>query len=197
MIWALRVLSFGAFRSLEGPTDIDAMPEQAFREAAVGCLDALYGFALALCRNPAQAEDLVQETYLRALRARNKAQPGEGLRSWLFAILHNVWRNDVRRKPALPIEGDLERLPASEGDPLLATERRQSGHRLRAAIEALPEPFREAIVLRCVEGFSYREMAQIVGCPAGTVMSRLARARALLKRALGPVAVPSAPGGRR
>jgi RNA polymerase sigma-70 factor, ECF subfamily len=176
---------------------LDSATDRAFRDAAVACLDALYGFALALSRDPAQAEDLVQETCLRALRARNKPEPGDGLRSWLFAILHNVWRNDLRRRRSRAFEADIDALPATEGDPLLLVDRKQSGNRLRSAIDALPEAFREVIVLRCVEGFSYREMAQIVGCPAGTIMSRLARARALLKRALGPVALPAARGGAR
>src|SRR5262245_22883786 len=72
---------------------LDPVLEQAFREAAVACLDSLYGFALALCHNAVAAEDLVQETYLRALRAPHKAEPDQGLRSWMFAILHNIWRN--------------------------------------------------------------------------------------------------------
>ena len=169
---------------------MDAVSDQAFRDGTVACLDALYGFALALCRDPGQAEDLVQETYVRALRAANRPAPGEGLRSWMFAILHNIWRNDVRRRRAVAYEGDVDVLPAGDGDPLVFVDRKQSSNRLRAAIDELPVAFREVVVLRCLEGFSYREMAEIVGCPAGTVMSRLARARALLKRALGPVAVP-------
>jgi RNA polymerase sigma-70 factor (ECF subfamily) len=175
---------------------VESAPDQAFPEAAVACLDALYGFALALTRDREAAQDLVQETYLRALRARNRAC-GEGLRSWLFAILHNAWRNELRRRRALPYEGDLDALPADGGDPLQAAERQQSGNRLAAAIDALPPAFREVILLRCVEGFSYREMTDIVGCPAGTIMSRLARARGLLKRAVGPVAVAAAGGRER
>ena len=170
---------------------MDPASDQAFRDGTLACLDALYGFAVALCRDPAQAEDLVQETYVRALRATNRAAPGEGLRSWMFAILHNVWRNDLRRRRTVSYEGDVDLLPAGDGDPLSFVDRKQSSNRLRAAIDDLPTAFREVVVLRCLEGFSYREMAEIVGCPAGTVMSRLARARALLKRALGPVAVPS------
>jgi RNA polymerase sigma-70 factor, ECF subfamily len=174
---------------------VEPLPDEAFRDAAVACLDALYGFALALCRDAGEAEDLVQETYLRALRARNKAEPGEGLRSWMFAILHNVWRNDVRRRRPVAYDGDVDGLPSLDADPLQFVDRKQSGNRLLAAIDALPGAFREVIVLRCVEGFSYREMAEIVGCPAGTVMSRLARARALLKRELRPVGLPSVKGG--
>lgn len=176
---------------------MDPASDQAFRDGTVACLDALYGFAMALCRDAVQAEDLVQETYVRALRAANRPEPGEGLRSWMFAILHNIWRNDIRRRRAMTYEGDLDVLPAGDGDPLAFVDRKQSGNRLRAAIDDLPVAFREVVVLRCLEGFSYREMAEIVGCPAGTVMSRLARARALLKRALGPVAVPTPKAGRR
>lgn len=169
--------------------------DRAFREAAVGCLDGLYGFALSLCRDRATAEDLVQETYLRALRAPRKAEPGPGLKSWLFAILHNVWRNELRRRRPVGLEDEaIERIPSEEPDPLESVGRLQAGGRVLDAIEALPDPFREAIVLRVVEGFTYQEMAEIVGCPAGTIMSRLARARALLRRALGPVGVVA--GGR-
>jgi RNA polymerase sigma-70 factor (ECF subfamily) len=174
---------------------VDPVPEQAFRDAAVACLDSLYGFALALCRDSVEAEDLVQETYLRALRAPHKAEPGQGLRNWMFVILHNIWRNDLRRRRSASYEGDVDGLPSGDADPLQSVDRKQSGNRLRAAIEALPGAFREVIVLRCVEGFSYREMAQIVGCPAGTVMSRLARARAQLRRELRPVGVPASKSG--
>ncbi len=171
--------------------------DRAFRQAAVGHIDGLYGFALSLCHDPVKAEDLVQETYLRALKAPRKAEPGPGMKSWLFAILHNVWRNEVRRRrPTGRLDEAVEQLPSDEPDPLTSVDRQQAGSRVLSAIEHLPDPFREAIVLRCVEGFSYQEMAQVVGCPAGTVMSRLARARALLRRALGPVRLAAA-GGRR
>ena len=170
---------------------MDPVSDQAFRDGTVACLDALYGFALALSHDPGKAEDLVQETYVRALRAVNRPEPGEGLRSWMFAILHNIWRNDLRRRRTVAHDLDVDGLPAGDGDPLEVVERKQRGNRLHAAIDELPLAFREVIVLRCLEGFSYREMADIVGCPAGTVMSRLARARGLLKRALGPVAVPA------
>jgi RNA polymerase sigma-70 factor (ECF subfamily) len=171
--------------------------ERTFREGTVEHIDGLYAFALSLCRDRVTAEDLVQETYLRALRAPRKAEPGPGMKSWLFAILHNVWRNELRqRRPASHVDESVEQIPSDEPDPLAAVDRQQAGSRVLAAIDELPDPFREAIVLRCVEGFSYQEMAQVVGCPAGTVMSRLARARALLRRALGPVGLAVAGGGR-
>jgi RNA polymerase sigma-70 factor, ECF subfamily len=165
----------------EGGADDD------FRRDAVVCLDALYGFALSLTRERLAAEDLVQETYVRALAAHRKAGPDENLRAWLFTILHNVWRNERRRKPPSALEdlpGLAERLVAPGGNPEDALDRKEKGDRLRRAIARLPESFREVIVLRSVEGFSYRDLAQILGCPAGTVMSRLARARTLLRREL-------------
>jgi RNA polymerase sigma-70 factor (ECF subfamily) len=167
----------------------------AFEGAAVACLDGLYGFALSLSRDKGVAEDLVQETYLRALKARHKASPDEGLRSWMFAILHNVWRNELRRRRPEAMGDDADRIQDPEADPLQLVDRLQRGSRLMAAIDGLPGPFREALLLRCVEGFSYREMAEIVGCPAGTIMSRLARARALLRQSLGPARL-AAQGGR-
>ena len=161
--------------------------EIAFRGAAVACLEGLFGFAMALSRDRAAAEDLVQETYVRALAARRKAPPEENLKGWLFTILHNVWRNERRRRRPEALgdtPGLAESLPALGEDPREALDRKETGERLKGAIEALPEPFREVLMLRCVEGFSYQQVAEIVGCPAGTVMSRLARARALLRVSL-------------
>jgi RNA polymerase sigma-70 factor (ECF subfamily) len=161
--------------------------EEAFRRAAVACLDGLYGFALALSRDRALAEDLVQETYARALAATRKASPEENLRGWLFTILGNVWKNERKRKRPQPVEdfeGLVGGLSSPTLDPFATLDRRELQERLRTALDSLPDPFREVVVLRCVEGFSYQEVASIVGCPAGTVMSRLARARAQLRRAI-------------
>ena len=167
--------------------------EEVFRQMAVACLDGLYSFALSLSHDRGTAEDLVQETYLRALKARRRADPVENVRAWLFTILHNVWRNELRRRRPEALEDHPEVmtvLPSPEPDPQVAFDRVQSRNRLEGAIAELPTPFKEALLLRCVEGFSYKEMAEIVGCPAGTVMSRLARARGLLRRALGPAPLP-------
>jgi RNA polymerase sigma-70 factor, ECF subfamily len=145
---------------------------------------------MALARDPAAAEDLVQETYLRALSARRKAAPSENLRGWLFTILHNAWRNQVRRRPPEPLD-DGEEVRSSvvwlapPRDPEAELERTRLHQAVGEAVEALPERFREVVVLRCVEGFSYQEISSILGCPTGTVMSRLARGRALLRRSLG------------
>jgi len=160
---------------------------EEFRREAVACLDGLYGFALSLTRDRLIAEDVVQETYVRALAAHRKAAPGENMRAWLFTILHNVWRNERRRKQPTALEdapGLADRLVAPGGDPERALERNETQDLVRGAIARLPESFREVVVLRCVEGFSYRDLANILGCPAGTVMSRLARARTILRRDL-------------
>ena len=157
----------------------------------MACLDGLYGFAYALARDRAVAQDLVQETYLRALAARRKAAPDENIRGWLYTILNNVWKNELRRRRPDALEdspGLADALADPGADPEALLDRRESGDRLRGAIEALPAPLREVVVLRCVQGFSYREVASIVGCPAGTVMSRLARARGLLRIGLGVAA---------
>jgi RNA polymerase sigma-70 factor, ECF subfamily len=161
-------------------------PDHQFREAALACLDALYSFALALSRDPSTAQDLVQETYARALAARKKAEPQSNVRLWLFVILHNVWRNQLRRRPLVRDDAALAVLTDPADGPEEALERKWLARRLGDAIAALPEAFRQVIVLRFVQEFSYQEVASIVGCPTGTVMSRLARGRAMLRRLLRP-----------
>jgi RNA polymerase sigma-70 factor (ECF subfamily) len=146
---------------------------------------------MSLARDRSTAEDLVQETYLRALSARRRADPAQNLRGWLFTILHNVWRNEVRR-PRLEPLGDVSRPArgadvvwlARASDPEVELERGRLIEALRNAIEDLPEHFRAVVVLRGIEGFSYQEIASILGCPTGTVMSRLARGRALVRQRL-------------
>ncbi len=163
----------------------DEGDDERFRREAVACLDGLYGFALALSRDRSVAQDLVQETYVRALSARRKAAPDENLKGWLFTILHNVFRNEVRRRRPQTLEdAPASSLVDPRSDPQESLHRKETRERVRRAIDDLPESFREVVTLRWVEEFSYRELASILGCPAGTVMSRLARARALLRRSL-------------
>jgi RNA polymerase sigma-70 factor (ECF subfamily) len=166
-----------------------AHDEGRFRAVALQSLDGLRRFAMSLCHDAGAADDLVQEAYLRALSAPRRPAPDENVRSWLFTILHNVWRNQVRRR-RFEAGGDaleaFEHAVASEGDPGELLDQARAGQAVREAVRALPEAFREVLLLRCVEGFSYQEIAAIVGCPAGTVMSRLSRARGLLRRALAP-----------
>jgi RNA polymerase sigma-70 factor, ECF subfamily len=167
----------------------DPDDEALFREISLRSLNGLYGFAVSLSRDPSVAEDLVQETYVRALAARHKAVPNDNMKVWLFVILHNVWRNEVRRprrERAMEDPSELDAVADTREGPEQELERKRLRARLLEAIEALPGSFRQVVVLRCVEGFSYQEIAAIVGCPTGTVMSRLARGRSLLRRLLRP-----------
>lgn len=160
-----------------------------FKDAALEHIDALYGFALTLTRNPAEAQDLVQETYLRAVRAFGQLMPDSNLKSWLFTILRNVWLNQLRHSRSGPRFVDLdteddtsrEWFSSVTHDPHVAFVSKLKREDVRAAIDALPHRYREVVVLRDLEGFSYQQIAGIVGCPAGTVMSRLGRARERLR----------------
>lgn len=163
-----------------------------FSNAALEHLDALYGFAMALTRNQTEAEDLVQETYLRAVRAFGRLMPDNNLKSWLFAIMRNAWLNQLRHTRGGPrfVELDAEEDDRAQwfdqiaNDPHEIYIRKLEREEVRAAIESLSRRHREIVVLRDIEGFSYRQIASILGCPAGTVMSRLGRARENLRRSL-------------
>ena len=160
--------------------------------AALEHLDALYGYAMALTRDRTIAEDLVQETYLRAVRAFGRLLPDSNLKGWLFAIMRNAWLNQVRHEQCGPswVELDAESedrdawIDGQSVDPEAAFEQRETRDRVRVAIESLRPAHREVIVLRDIEGFSYKQIATILGCPAGTVMSRLGRARDKLRSLL-------------
>ena len=162
----------------------------AFEAAALSHLDSLYGAALRLTRQPADAEDLVQETYLKALRASDSFAAGTNLKAWLFTILHNTWRNVVRDRSRSPVDVDseaVERAHDQAGDrdsPERLLTRRAMGEGLRAALDSLPPAFREAVWLRDVEEFSYAEIARMLDIPMGTVMSRISRGRRLLHQKL-------------
>lgn len=164
-----------------------------FRQAALEHLNALYGFAMVLTRNRAEAEDLVQETYLRAARAFGRLVPDSNLKSWLFAIMRNIRLNQVRHEKSGPqfVEIDAEEESrwqwldhTAAADPHTVFLQKVEREQVRLAIERLPEHYREVIVLRDLEGFSYQQIASILECPAGTVMSRLGRAREHLRALL-------------
>lgn len=174
----------------------NASASDTFAAEAVAHLDALYGVACKLTRNPSEAEDLVQDTLLKAMRAREQFHAGTNLKAWLFRILTNTFINKYRR-------GGLERavLEGPDADPLVdgwvsaATMRQLRDPEQAAlmpivegevqrALDALPTEFKIAVILCDVEEFSYEEIAQIMGCPIGTVMSRLHRGRKLLQRSL-------------
>jgi RNA polymerase sigma-70 factor (ECF subfamily) len=153
--------------------------------------DGLFGYAMVLSRNPAEAADVVQETYVRALKAQKNLRPSSNVKSWLFTILRNIWLNQLRHERNAP---EIVVLEAHESIANVAVETSKDPHgqyvsgidqeRVRNAIQQLPEEFREIIVLREYEGLSYQEIAALLHCPAGTVMSRLARARSKLRRLL-------------
>ncbi|MBV8829961.1 MAG: sigma-70 family RNA polymerase sigma factor [Acidobacteriaceae bacterium] len=166
--------------------------EQDFRESALQHLDGLYGYAMTLARNQAEAEDLVQETYLRALQAFERLRPDSNLKSWLFTILRNIRLNQVRdgvsKPPVTEMDGpsDCPRQfeDKSAKDPLYLYMNKAKQADVQKAIEELPAVYREVIVLREFEELSYDEIAQVLDCPPGTVMSRLSRAREKLKEML-------------
>ncbi len=164
----------------------------SFSQAALEHIDALYGYAVTLTRDETEAEDLVQETYLRAVGAFGQLVPNSNLKSWLFVIMRNAWLNQVRHTRSGPRfieldneQEDLARWPDQLArDPYVVYLRKLERQEIKEAIERLPDIYREIVVLRDIEGFSYQEIATLLGCPAGTVMSRLGRARDKLRRAL-------------
>jgi RNA polymerase sigma-70 factor (ECF subfamily) len=180
-----------AFRSAR-TTDQDPARARRFRDATLPHLDAVYTFARFLLRNPSDAEDAVQECYLRALRHFDTLRSPE-VKPWLFAILRNVCRveygrqsrvllYDVNVEPDKP-EGMIPMWQEAQSTPETEMMRKLDSETIREFVVALPEAFREVIILREIDDLSYREIAAVVNAPVGTVMSRLARARAMLREA--------------
>jgi RNA polymerase sigma-70 factor (ECF subfamily) len=167
-----------------------------FEEAALVHLDALYRGALRLSRNRAMAEDLVQEALVRAFRSFHRFTPGTNCRAWLFRIMRNVYLSRVRREREVPVEdvtADAALAAGLWGYRPIGTPEEEFFQTLlhgdvERAIGTLPEQFREAVVLADLEGFTYREIAEALECPIGTVMSRLHRGRRLLRGALAAFA---------
>jgi RNA polymerase sigma factor (sigma-70 family) len=166
-----------------------------FEELALPLFDSLYNFARWLAHDQYDAEDLVQETYLKALRSFASFQPGTNFRAWIFQILRNTFlssgsRLERRMTVAMDSEADFLVLPATSPTPESLLIERSSVDAVRCAIEQLPVIFREVLLLCDVEDASYREIADILSIPIGTVMSRLARARKVVRES-----VLSASGG--
>ena len=164
-----------------------------FERVALVHLDALYHVALRLTRNRAEAEDVVQEAFLRAFRGFDRFNPGTSCRAWLFTILRNVFLNRVRSQGREVLEAEMGGLDQVEMTTDTQVGRNPEEQFLQTmlhgdvdrALATLPLAFREAVLLVDVEGLTYREVAEVLECPIGTVMSRLSRGRALLRRALG------------
>jgi RNA polymerase sigma-70 factor (ECF subfamily) len=169
-----------------------------FSDQAMEYMSSLYSAALRMTRNPSDAEDLVQETYLKAYRAFDSFQEGTNLKAWLYRILTNTFINSYRARRRRPEQtelddvedlylyrrlGGLEAVTAGRSAEEEVLEHFTEGE-VKEAVEALPEQFRMAVLLADVEGFSYKEIAEILDVPIGTVMSRLHRGRRALQKAL-------------
>jgi RNA polymerase sigma-70 factor, ECF subfamily len=171
-----------------------------FQEEAIPLLKDLYAGAVRLTRNPADADDLLQETYLRAYRGFTGFRPGTNLKAWLYRILTNTYISAYRqkqRRPQTVSESEIEewylyeKLAESDKAPSAEVEVLDTlpDDDVRRALESLPDRFREAVILADVEGFTYQEIVSILDIPPGTVMSRLHRGRKALQKALWDVMV--------
>jgi RNA polymerase sigma-70 factor (ECF subfamily) len=172
----------------------DRHKHQEFERVALVHLHSLYNMALRFTRNAADAEDLLQDTYVRAFRFFDRYQPGTNAKAWLFKILRNGFINRYRKAQKRPDEVDFskieeifeslleprQRLPGPEEELLAGS----LDGPIEEALRALPEEYRSVLLLAAVEGFSYREIATTLDCPMGTVMSRLHRARKHMKSRL-------------
>lgn len=177
-------------------TETDAERAARFERDAMGYLDQLYGAALRMTRNPADAEDVVQETYAKAFTSFAQFTPGTNLKAWLYRILTNTYINTYRkaqRQPKISGTPEIEdwqlASAASHTSTGLASAEREALDKMPDAVvvealESLSPDFRQAVLLADVEGFSYKEIAEIMGTPIGTVMSRLNRGRSQLRTKL-------------
>jgi RNA polymerase sigma-70 factor (ECF subfamily) len=192
-------------RPSQAPSDAEDLSAEALQ-----FLEPLFATAMRLTRNRADAEDLVQDTYVKAFRHAGQFKRGTNLRAWLYTILHNTWRNRLRdaSRDAVEVDSDQVDLAAAgpgPGEPVETPERilmrSTLDADLQAALDDLPDAFRQAVWLRDVEEFTYAEIAEMLNVPIGTVMSRISRGRRMLFEKLSaPVTpvmpVPAAGGGR-
>jgi RNA polymerase sigma-70 factor, ECF subfamily len=169
-------------------------------DAGIEHIDGLYGYAIVLTQNRTDAEDLVQETYVRAIRAMGRLRNDSNVKAWLFTILRNIWLNELRQRHKAPEVVDVERdertsnlVDESAESPHDVYVAKLERHHVRKAMQKLPEEAREVILLREWEGLSYQEIATVLACPVGTVMSRLARARSKLRELLSAILKSSYP----
>ena len=172
-------------RPPDEPEEAESGAAGSFAAEALLYVDSLYGAAMRLTRNPADAENLVQETYLKAFRFAAQFKAGTNLKAWLHTILHNTFFNERRRAGRDPVLVDGQAADNSaQGDQSETPEqilmRDTLDADLQEAIDRMPEVFRQAVWLRDVEGFSYKEIAEMLAIAPGTVMSRISRGRRML-----------------
>jgi RNA polymerase sigma-70 factor (ECF subfamily) len=180
------------------PTELRAL----FEEQAIPFMDQLYAAAMRMTRNPADAGDLVQETYAKAYAAFGQFQQGTNLKAWLYRILTNTFINSYRKNQRQPYQGAIDDLEdwqlgsaesLTQGRTTRSAEAEAIDHLpdsdVKEALQSIPEDFRLAVYLADVEGFSYQEIAEIMKTPVGTVMSRLHRGRRLLRDLLAEYAI--------
>ena len=184
-------------------TETDEERAARFERDALPFLDQLYSAAMRMTRNPADAEDLVQETFAKAYSSFHQFRPGTNLKAWLYRILTNTFINNYRKKQRQPQQSmsedvedwQLARAESHSSTGLRSAEMEALEHlpdtEVKRALQELPEDFRMAVYLADVEGFAYKEIAEIMGTPIGTVMSRLSRGRERLRRTMEPAPAPA------
>ncbi|WP_370582398.1 sigma-70 family RNA polymerase sigma factor [Plantibacter sp. VKM Ac-2880] len=182
------------------PLPAEPDPRSLFEAQALPFIDQLYGAAMRMTKNPSDAQDLVQETFVKAFAAFAQFEQGTNLKAWLYRILTNTYINTYRKKQREPYQGtidDLEDWQLGGAESISATSSRSAEAEaidhlpdsdVKDALQAIPEDFRLAVYLADVEGFAYQEIADIMKTPIGTVMSRLHRGRRLLRDLLADYA---------